>query len=442
MIDLSGPLSNYGAGSSDASLLVEWALQFEQMYRTTITDLLQADRHLGRGYYYSGGGHPRSLLSDRSEYWASVALIRDLATEFSGVLRRTRARSVILSGVASLPTKLACVVARGEGVQVRVLANGRFGNSFYWAHDEFLQSSRLFFPSASGEDALEPLEVEALSGGYASTKRNQAAFRKNFTFLGAARRTGRLVAAELWGRTYRLAKGGRPKYGAYRFGSRVATQWRILWEHRKLKAVSKCRSDATRGYVFLPLHVEPEASLMVLSPEFNFQMVLIDLVAKAIPPDVELLVKEHTVGVGRRPVGFYAWLREMPNVRVAPLESDGAALARGSLLTVTITGTAGLEAAVAGVPVLSFGRHNLYNRLGHVHYCDQLGCLRDVVRGLIAVTEAERRHWAAEGQRFLKALQSMCVGLGDGSLREEGSAMILYKAYRETLPSDLSVRAS
>jgi hypothetical protein len=108
-------------------------------------------------------------------------------------------------------------------------------------------------------------------------------------------------------------------------------------------------------YVFFPLHTEPEVSLLVQAPEFLNQIEVVRNLSRALPSGWRLLVKEHPAAVGRRSLRYYQQLMEIPGVRLVDPAIESAALVSGSRLVATIAGSVGLEAAVRGRPVVTFG---------------------------------------------------------------------------------------
>ena len=110
-----------------------------------------------------------------------------------------------------------------------------------------------------------------------------------------------------------------------------------------------------RCFAFYPLHFEPEVSLQVFGRPFQNQIEVIRNLAASLPCGMVVLVKEHPRALGFRPYGYYVKLLEIPNVRlVDPLLPTVAVIRRSSLVAV-VSGSTGLEAAVMGKPVITFG---------------------------------------------------------------------------------------
>ncbi|CAN5368919.1 hypothetical protein BH23GEM2_BH23GEM2_21290 [soil metagenome] len=108
-------------------------------------------------------------------------------------------------------------------------------------------------------------------------------------------------------------------------------------------------------YLYFPLQVDPEASMMVCAPYRTNQLALIEDLAKAMPAGFKLLVKDHAPMLGGRPDGFYDRIRGMPDVVLVDPFADNYGLIASAALVVTVTGTVGWESIALRKPVLVLG---------------------------------------------------------------------------------------
>lgn len=123
--------------------------------------------------------------------------------------------------------------------------------------------------------------------------------------------------------------------------------------------------DPAEPFVFFPLHLEPELSLLLLARFDTDQLGVVRRVTQSLPVGVRLVVKEHPQMVVSRPRSFYKALKKIPNVSLIRPEIPGFdVIARATLVTV-ISGTAGWEATLFGKPVITFG-DAFYNPLPSV----------------------------------------------------------------------------
>lgn len=107
---------------------------------------------------------------------------------------------------------------------------------------------------------------------------------------------------------------------------------------------------------YFPLHVEPEASTMVVSPWHTDQLNTIESISKAIAIDEYLVVKEHLTCIGKRPIGFYERIKRLPNVIFISPTYNSLELIKLSKSTISITGTATWEAFLLNKPAILTGK--------------------------------------------------------------------------------------
>ena len=132
-----------------------------------------------------------------------------------------------------------------------------------------------------------------------------------------------------------------------RGGYFLSEQIKFLWAYRasalKLRPpFTKSLSDLEgKKFVFFPLHTEPETALQGMSPEFMFQLEAITAIARDLPADTFLVVKEAFHALGRRPRDFYAQISAFKNIVLLDTHEYGLEVVKKANAIATITGTAG-----------------------------------------------------------------------------------------------------
>lgn len=111
----------------------------------------------------------------------------------------------------------------------------------------------------------------------------------------------------------------------------------------------------TRPFLFFPLHFQPEASTLIAGSYFVNQLEVIKNLARSVPIDWEIAVKEHFWMRGQRRLDFYRELQRIPNVTLTSLEVPTEELIDEAAVVAVISSNAGLEAALRGKGVLTFG---------------------------------------------------------------------------------------
>lgn len=129
------------------------------------------------------------------------------------------------------------------------------------------------------------------------------------------------------------------------------------WNKRKLKNFFDLNSEneLPKKFIYFPLQVYPEASIHIPSPFFKDQERVIDLIRLSLPKDYKLIVKEHPLMEGRRSIDFYKTLNKKSGVRLINTKVNSNQIIRKSALTISVSGTAVLEAYLLKKPSFTFG---------------------------------------------------------------------------------------
>lgn len=127
--------------------------------------------------------------------------------------------------------------------------------------------------------------------------------------------------------------------------------------------------DLTKKYVYLPLHKAPEVKDMFYGERYAHHESFVTAVAKKLPSEYRLYVKDHTSMIGNRTLGFYRRLQELYNVEVIHPNVSTFDLIRHCDATLTVTGTAGWEAYLLDKPVIVLG-DTFYNFLPNLLHAD------------------------------------------------------------------------
>lgn len=110
-------------------------------------------------------------------------------------------------------------------------------------------------------------------------------------------------------------------------------------------------------YVYFPMNIVEEMNLLHYAPFYTDQIEVIRHIAKSIPIDHILYVKEHK-GAGLRgwnEIEYYKDIMEIPNVKLINPSFDNNTLLQNSQLLVTIRGSTAYKAVKYGIPSIIFG---------------------------------------------------------------------------------------
>ena len=158
---------------------------------------------------------------------------------------------------------------------------------------------------------------------------------------------------------------GRTKFNVLKFmlSSFFQTYFRKRFINNNLEKNPKINSP----FIYFPLGVDLEKNLLIDSPLYNNQIEIIRIIAKSIPINYELWIKESPGQMTRnwRSISDYKKIINLPNVRVFHPDCSNSELIQGSSLVITIAGSSGMEAAIYQKPAIVFS-DTLYSHLSCV----------------------------------------------------------------------------
>ena len=135
--------------------------------------------------------------------------------------------------------------------------------------------------------------------------------------------------------------------------------------------------------VFFPLHFQPEASTNVRSPYFRNQYSVIENLCLSMPAGFTLYVKEHSRHISKKsPSLFKKYLANYPNLKFLEPSVDSHEIIKKSELVVVLSGTAGWEAFLYGIPVLMFGSA-FYSQFKGIYQAKNFSNLYNQIREIL-----------------------------------------------------------
>jgi hypothetical protein len=376
------------------------AREHERFLGYTYNSLRMVRRDLGLGFYLGGFNHPVSPYA-RVPKIEQIANAYNHAIEFWRNEYETKKIDLHLNGA-----KEEAAVAQAYGVPFRFLYNARLGNRYFWAVNEMIDFDGV--KKAYGEVATLDLAQEADIQQYHS----DVAWRNSIILPNRWWRLSKRVWGLILRKLYHWKHRGE-FLQSYYFGSNLRYLWRETLAMGQLRAPRATRLADLAGqqFVYFPLQTEPEMSLQGMSPEFFDQLWAIAMVARDLPAGVKLVVKETIYGMGRRPRDFYEQILRLKNTVLLDVQELGVEVVKVADAVVTISGTAGLEAALIGKPVIAFGQHNFYTFLPHTRVVTRSEMLKSA-RDWAQLESFDQRKAAADGARLKEAILRASFDLG------------------------------
>lgn len=151
--------------------------------------------------------------------------------------------------------------------------------------------------------------------------------------------------------------------------------------YRFLQKNSILSPELTAPFVYFPMAIEAEMNLLHYAPYYTNQIEVIRHIAKSMPINYMLYVKEHP-GAGLRgwhDINYYKQIIDIPNVTLIHPQVDNAILIKNSELLITIRGHSPLKALKYGKPSIIFGEHPA-RILPSIFTVDSLNSLPELIR--------------------------------------------------------------
>lgn len=407
---------------ADADAVMQRARDWEARIGETFGRLIFENRPVARGYFTGAHGNPRMPAAFRADY---AQIVNGIVRTLDFWEREIKEKDLSLVIEAD---KMAVGVCRWLGVPYRRVFLSKFDGEHFWACDEKLTNPRFKeiydglteWPEVSLHQT-QPSQVYKVSKGVAK-------FRL------------RWVLAQLFGNLTRnvylmLFGSHRGRYSPYDL---FVTPFVARANHRRYTRLVNTSLAELRGkpFIYFPLHKEPETNMLSASPDYFNQLAAITSLSRDLPAGVPLVLKEHVPAFGLRGPSFYKDLRDLKNVRLIDTDESSIEIIKQATATVTISGSAGLEASVLGKPAIQFGRNMINRFLPHVMTVtddrDVARYLRRALEGGIDLAQARE-----DGARFREALHrgsfTMAEFMVEDKAFSQESALDAYDALLKSL---------
>ena len=161
----------------------------------------------------------------------------------------------------------------------------------------------------------------------------------------------------------------------------LANSWKSKTRKNFIDKNLKMDVILDQKYIYFPLHMEPERTLLIDAPFHTNQLDIIKNLAKSIPINYKLFVKEHPSMAHRewRDVSFYKEILSLPNVVLIHPSFPSDDLIKQSSLVIAITGTASFDAIFYNIPSITLTKTD-FSSLDFVTHCDSWDKLPNLIK--------------------------------------------------------------
>ena len=127
--------------------------------------------------------------------------------------------------------------------------------------------------------------------------------------------------------------------------------------------------------------MDAESGILLDAPFFVNQIAVIENIAKSMPADHLLLVKEHPASYVRswRDVNTYKELAKIPGVVLIHPDADSQELIKKSSLVISICGSSSLDAVFLKKPTIVFAETN-FSMITDIHKLKEIEKLPEVIK--------------------------------------------------------------
>jgi hypothetical protein len=410
----------------DEEEVIARARHTEELVGEPINRLALATRQTGHPFSPGAWRHPNSPFAERA---SNLQLLHALTESVAFWEREIREKNL---GLVMDGSKFMAATARAMGVPYRRLTLARLETYCYWAVNEYFDHPDL----EETYDALTHWPEAEIVGSYALVAQKYEIERRSRSWWRVARALPKSILHHFYYKARGMEKGDSV------FLSDIVTmpfRLRNAQNHLARLATTGLEDLAGKTFVYYPLQKEPETTIMQAAPECLSQHASILAVARDLPAGVLLAIKENTSAIGRHAASFYDQVAALKNVVLLRTDTSSIEAIKQAAATVTIAGTASMEAAILGKPALTFSEHIKWGFLPHARIVETESELPSLLRwAVFGPFDGERAR--EDGARFLAALKASSmnlVGFGrdhkGGVVSDEKDTDILYSSLCRSL---------
>ena len=317
---------------------------FQKKYGIDLSELANHDRILNKynEYYNFSEEEINSILEHECKF-------------FEMVLDNVNPNYFITGETALQPNHLFSEICKRKGIKVLMLNHANWKTFCYISEarhkiDGFIKLSNDEYQSCNFEDLQNILEESKVSKYHAEF--SDKIKNSKLALVNAAIRF--LLTSNTNIKTH-YTYFGRSKFKVLYKG--IQDPIKKKQRERFIESNLLKNLQSSKPFVYMPLHQEPERSLLIAAPKFSDQIRTIKEVVKNLPPNYELYVKEHpTQGPSRgwREISFYEEIIKIKNVKLFHPNFDSRILLKNCKLLISVGGTSSFEATFFDKPSIIF----------------------------------------------------------------------------------------
>lgn len=312
-------------------------------------EIITSDRRIGVGYVRGGECRPDKFgdLSRKNSVEVPLKYLQGLYTFLINLFDEHQPEIVFCYAVAGAPATALGLLCQKKQIKFLKFNTTRIADG-YILDDDYKGRLNPIKRTFDSSGYTEPNLIQARK--YLEQYRQKPSQPEYMTFNKANISTNHLwlLTNQLFKYSIRLVINKLTFKNNESFNwvgfQRKVFQLKQEWNKNKIKIDNFDQLSDGYRYIYYPLHVDPEASTMVLSPMHTDQVSVIEALSKSLSGDMVLVVKDHLPMLGKRPKGFYELIKKIPRVILLSPFYDSLTLIKNSEGVAVITGTAAFEA--------------------------------------------------------------------------------------------------
>ena len=345
-------------------------MKFEEKYGISLWGLALNERllYMHNNFYHFSADQIESLLLSECEL-------------FDNILTEINPDYLVIKETALHHNHLLHLMCRKKGIKILMLNNTKLGSNKYTISEEMYS-----FDSFENDDVGE-IPKRTFEDLQNLLKSDDSSIKlKKYVTKQASSKVDKINA--LIDYVIKSKNDNIKTHYSYFGRTKIRvllneTSNRLKIKNRKsfIDKNSNYRINSNEQYVLLPLHQEPERSLLIAAPFFTNQLETIRHVAKSLPPGYRLYVKEHYSQFLRewREIDYYKKILEIPNVKLFHPSSSMEELIKNSSLVITVSGTTAFEANFYEKPSIIFTKME-FSKLSSIFFVECINDLPTIIR--------------------------------------------------------------
>ena len=188
--------------------------------------------------------------------------------------------------------------------------------------------------------------------------------------------------------------------------------------------------DKIKNFAYMPLLLQPEENMDLISTEFNNQIETARQIAMNLPSDMTLVVRDHPDMHNKRPPSYLKKIQNLPNVKLIDYRISNPSVLQKTKIVIAASGTSIFEAAILEVPVIQLGKLGTTQNLPNVTSHSEIKSLKEKVKTVLN-SKIDKYDYFSKLKNFIYAANQFGIQYNKNGAWENSENTILELFYEE-----------